>query len=310
MASVLSVRQLAGREAQFTSKFGRRYSLEWEVHTDDPAIDPLLVQAATGIPRRGEAATGWGIADPYALALEAKAKQDAVNKRVWRVTCTFSNEWDVGSGGVGGKGANSADGGVSTNPNLPENPLDEPAVYEYESVDERVPLLEDKDSNAPVLNTAGDPFDSPVMEERAITQITYRKNMPLFNAMAWRSLVKTVNEDPIKILPDDETFQSGTVWLKSYKASIKQYRNGVEFFTITATFWYRADGWSTRVFNLGYRQMVGTNKVQITDYNGNPVNSPRMLDALGRVLIDGEYVLEIHDKKTEDWTLISDFLGG
>lgn len=315
MPSILWVKRLAGVKSAFTAQYGRKYTLQWDVATDTPDIDPLLVTAAEGLPRRGDAVSGWGIADEYALALEARAEQNQQNKCFWRVTCEFTSEYDTGSGGVGGKGDNAGGGGsTSSNPTLPENPTEEPAVFEVESKYNMVVM--DQDYSIPtqkIRNSAGDPFESPLMKRWNYRQITYQKKISIYLSAAWDAIVGSTNKEPVTILPDESPWLEDRVYMDSYRVSIKQFRNGVEFYTVTAVFMCSLNGpWTTDVIDMGFRTKLGPLILQICDDYGQPVNAPRYLDGAGNRLLVGDplYVHHFRDKPSVSWVDLSTFLGG
>lgn len=165
------------------------------------------------------------------------------------------------------------------------DPTHQPLRFEIEQITVEVPLLVDVDGN-PILNSAGDPFDPPLTEERTDLILTvYRneENIDIYTLLSnsgkgevndaeWNGFEeKTVKVLPIKI-PQQQWSQEGqkNYWAMAYQFHIK------------------FEGWTRRVVNQGFNELYTSGSVTksrpIVDAYGAKASDPVLLDEDGHAL--------------------------
>lgn len=165
-----------------------------------------------------------------------------------------------------------------------QDPLDEPAVFDWSSQIITLPVFEDE-SGEPIVTTAGEPILG-ITEEFALWTAEVTKNIP--RAPQWlKSYGNAINSDRVQL--DGETFEAET--LKTGELSITRAEsNDVEYRVLKLKITHNPLGWA-RVFpNAGFYELNtiverGRRREvlkRMTDSLGQAVTSPKFLDANGR----------------------------
>lgn len=140
-----------------------------------------------------------------------------------------------------------------------------------------------------ITNTAGEPIDPPLTRRFRTRVLSYQANVPetLVNPDWLLSYCDHTNTDqflgaaPGEVLVDDITakFHRGTESIVPYyeiNAVFKIRRNYTDSTAPPRSAWWK------RWVNVGFSKLESGERVTILDANGNPLNRPVLLDALGQ----------------------------
>jgi hypothetical protein len=133
------------------------------------------------------------------------------------------------------------------------------------------------DAPKPVINSAGDPIEG-LEKEEADWIVSITGNRQEFDKAKARQYFNAVNSDTYSGCP------AGTVKCQVMEASqeIEQVDGDeVTYWAITTSLAYRETGWDTKVWNVGFNEIVGGQRKAILDAAGNPVSTPVALAADG-----------------------------
>ncbi len=228
----------------------------WRIITDDPFDDAPIVEAAVGVVA----------GDPHPNDFGAKARsinaRQGESRLVWLVTVSYSSAKD-----------------------LQPNPLNDPAEISWDGEPFQRPLIKDKDGKA-VLNSAGDPFDPPIMRDdnRPVASVTKNVGSVPTWVLNYRDVV---NSDQFTL--DGLTIAAGKAKIKWISVSPRQERNGVSFRTLAFQIHLNKDGWAFEVLDRGFRELDpndATKRIQIRDDEKRLVTEPVLLDGSGARLAD------------------------
>jgi hypothetical protein len=148
-------------------------------------------------------------------------------KNGYEVTCSYSSEFEVS-----------------------DNPLNEPARISWTGENFQQVAVVDIDDN-PILNSAGDPYDPPLMKDFSRPVATIRKNIS--SAPAWiLTSHDAINSDEFVI--DGLTCEIGKAKLKRADISEWQYRNGIGYRELNLVIHFSKDGWTRKVLDAGFRR--------------------------------------------------------
>ena len=152
------------------------------------------------------------------------------------------------------------------------NQLDPPLEDGIASIDvsfefEDIPFTHDIQTGAPVVNSAGMPFNPPAHRRRKI---------PVF------SYTRKENKDPLpKIIAFTNTV-SGTFLMDSITAKCDG-----KSWTVTYNIKQKVEGWAVQLLDTGfYQRMPNGMLVPIFDELGLPLSEPAKLDGYGQALPD------------------------
>ncbi len=214
--------------------------------------DPSVPQIGTSYPNDP---TCWCVSIDVALA---------DGKRGYDVTCSYSSEFEVS-----------------------DNPLNEPARISWSGENFQQVAVVDIDDN-PILNSAGDPYDPPLMKDFSRPVATIRKNIS--SAPAWiLTSHDAINSDEFVI--DGLTCLVGKAKLKRADISEPQTKNGVTYRELTLVIHFSKDGWTRKVLDAGFRRKYNDTErelITITAEDGTQQYppSPVPLDGSGVELTD------------------------
>ena len=162
------------------------------------------------------------------------------------------------------------------------NPLHLPTRFSFEPATEEVPAFEDVDGN-PIVNSAGDPYDPPLMRRVLRAKLKVRRNespsavnLPTLlalsntlNMAAWNGFPpKTVLLEPLQ-LPEAEFSQVTQQFYFPF-----QYEFSINF-----------DTWVKQVINAGVRELDSSGNLKQITINGQPVSNPVPLDKEGHAIM-------------------------
>lgn len=278
----------------------RTYTRIFEVRTDDPNDDAFTAGAGTGIPRNGEEHPS----DPFATMIDISAEQMEDDFTLWVVTCLYESsppeDQQREALTYDANGDPAENPGASGNFEREDNPLLRPASWRttHEKVMEVVYRgVTDFGWIVPgpaVVNSAGDPFDPPLMEERSYKVVTITKNVALDNPiLSW-----DIQEDYQDSVNSDEYRGRRIGTLKIDAIDVESaIENRLSYAIVHVIVKFRPDGWKRSIIDAGYREIVlidpdggGPQEFpqHIRDQWGNLIGSPKLLDGSGQQLPFGE----------------------
>lgn len=147
---------------------------------------------------------------------------------------------------------------------ITENPLAEPVNIEWDTEQFQEPLVIDEDGYA-VVNSAGDPYDPPVMRDnsRWFAEVTCN----VASVPTWvLTYPDAVNSDAFTV--DGIPVAVGLAKVQKLRISGKKTRNDVPYRVVTFHLHFREEGWHFKPLDAGFRRIYsGTNRELITMEN-------------------------------------------
>lgn len=245
--------------------------LVYRVHTTQRmSANTVIASAHTAspdaVPRRGYY-LGDGV---YVLSISAQLEHGG-NSKQWLLTV------------VAGKMPQSEN--PDNQKENPENgvwndPLKRKCVWWMERQPEVVVLSEDKQGK-PFLNSAGQPFDVQILEERQWPVFCCEKNV------ATLADIEEISKEANKV--NNGMFRGYArdfVLFTGCEASRPQYENGIEFYSVTMRFQARDYSWQERLLNRGFAFKENGVLIAATNTDGSLSVEPVLLDATGGKLAD------------------------
>lgn len=292
MAVDTVVELFEGRNGRDEFDRHRTYTRVFEVYTTDDDDGPATAGGSALLPRLGDSHPE----DSQAVVVAVVPAQDSADPRRWIVNIDYDTQPPLPEA-LQPESPTGDPGAEQTPADLPDNPLNRPAIWRgsFQQIQEvlRDAYLTDANGDniggsKPVVNSAGFLFDPPVMVERSRPTLTITKNIPSLNIFALNDVVDSVNKTAWKGLEIRTArlvgveFQSGL-------------ENGVFFWTVSWTFALKFDKWDIRVLDAGLAERVVVPSVPgqpgpqyeirpILDPQGNPITEPVPLDGNGKRL--------------------------
>ena len=257
--SVVSVDEIhTGRDGddEVSQKKGvRRYTRVYRVVTNANTDGANVVLAIA--PKLGSVYPS----DFRAFCRRRRARNESFSKRVWIVTIAYSTERE-----------------------LQENPLADPAETEWGTEQFQRPVFKNK-ANQAILNTAGDPPDPPAQrDDSRITAVT-TKNLAVVPAwiLTYRD---AVNDAEFQL--DGITIPKGIAKIQAVRVSKWQERNDIRFRVVTITMHFAQTedvDWPITFLDQGFREKIAGEMFRILDDgDGQEVTAPVPLDGAGAKL--------------------------
>lgn len=161
-----------------------------------------------------------------------------------------------------------------------ENPLEARTEHKWSFAEDEVPVDQDANGNF-IGNTAGDPFDPPMMttESRLILQIS--RNEPVFFAATALYYKGKVNADMFYESPPGTVRIANITGEDFWNSSL-----AAVVWRVTYEFHFRPQGWRKYILNAGYNQLVSGVRKPI-EVNHHLVSHPMPLDQAGKLLTVG-----------------------
>lgn len=264
----------------------RTYTRVFEVFTDSTGDRCNTVAAAVGIVQ----------GDPYpddsaAVCVSIAPRRTPETPLRWLVTYTYDTQPPTPD-------AQDALGSPTPPGARPENPLLRPVVWRVTTQTSQrvVDLAYDYDEATGlqtsglqtfVLNTAGLPFDPPLMEDRTDFVLTATINTPDLDAAGLAAIRDATNKTTWYGLPPR------TVRCTGISADANN-ENGVDFWAKTFSFSVKEDTWDRVILNAGFAELrpasvlVPVDRwIPFRDSYGNPAQEPIPLDEDGAFLPPG-----------------------
>lgn len=148
-------------------------------------------------------------------------------------------------------------------------------------------VTKDKETGADVVNSAGEPFDSPIVEEIAcpVVSVTRRRTAPNMEII---QQIGSINSGAFTLVGID--IPKYCAQLSDYRIVRGQDQDGNGFYTQTFEFKLNFNksedtgetiGFKAEVANTGFRVSKGEGKYANILYQGEPITSPAFLTADG-----------------------------
>lgn len=139
----------------------------------------------------------------------------------------------------------------STERELAENPTNDPAEITWGYEQFQKPAITNYAGQA-ILNSAGDPFDPPIMIDDSRPHVTISKN--LASVPVWITTYQdAINSGSFTV--DGITVAAGLAKMQNITITRAQSRNGTSYRTVTFSIHLQKQGWSSKVLDAGFRQI-------------------------------------------------------
>lgn len=245
----------SGRDGEEDAKV-RRYSRVFRAWSDDPSDTSKTVLAAIGIAIGATYPT-----DSKAWCQRRAARNESVSRKQWTAEYGYSSEREI-----------------------TENPLNEPARITWDGEDRQKPLIIDPNTGQLVLNSAGYYFDPPVIIDDPRSVATVVKNVA--NVPSWVLQYKNcTNTDSFSL--DGITIAPFQAKIKFIRISDWQEQNEIEYRQLTIPIHLEEQGWQVTAIDMGYYQIDPNNvlnRIPCLDSQGGNATVPMPLDGLGAQL--------------------------
>lgn len=217
----------------------------------------LVVGNAPGIPREGSQHPE--LLTAYCTSVELDQQDNGVE---WFVVCQYSSEREMN-----------------------EDPTLDPVEISWDGEIYTEAIYEDINGDA-IVNSAGDYFvdPSPTKEKSHLIAsiVAQVSNVPAW-VLTYRDVV---NDSAITI--DGLAVDARKAFIQRPQISKKQYRNDIEYRTISYDVHIHPDGWKLRPMDVGFRAKNATDATQrdqiTNDGDGEEPTTPVPLDGSGNVL--------------------------
>ncbi len=265
--SINEIMEEGSRGATWDIDSGRKYQRKFRVITDSQFDGPVVVGTAVGAKYGDQYAvpTNELEYDPNAYCVGIDSQQDGNDGTMWIVTLTYG--WYSATFAGGGKD---------------QNPLEMPIEVSWSLRDHELVL--DIDANGvPVLNTAGDPYDPPLVIDDPRLCMTVVRNEPTFNLSYVLQYRNAVNSDPFagfnplycKVL----NIASRSQW---HQDAGWYYQTTYDFEFLSPKVGDGGNGYRPQVLSQGMRAISAVSgKIYHITLKGVPVNQPMLLDQNG-----------------------------
>lgn len=170
---------------------------------------------------------------------------------------------------------------------LNEDPTDDAAVISWGSEQFQRPAVFDRNGDF-IVNSAGDPFDPPLMMDDSRRVVTVQKNLAV--VPTWiLDYQDAVNSDSFTI--DGVTIAAGVAKMQSVTVGERQRRNGTTFRTVSFTIHLQRDGWILKPLDAGFREIAYSGELQNIKNPGDDElpGAPVPLNGSGRALANPSF---------------------
>lgn len=252
--AVIDVRTMSS-EGGTDTEGNRTYVVTAQVKTSARGDGSIIVIAGLGLDLTSFYAVG-NESDPGAFFTSAYATPKSKNKSLttWTVKINYSSK--------------AKD---KVNVTQVDDPLDEPPQISGSFVEYLKIVEEDKDGVV-IANTAGDPFDPPILDEDGRPTIVIVKNFAELDLPRLADYYGAVNSDPFFGLSVRTVRFSSLSWSQKYRGS------GIPYYPVSMGFEIKKDKWDIKILNRGYAVLDGGVKKVVLDGRGKGYNKQVLLD--------------------------------
>lgn len=210
----------AGARTATNSRGVRTYTRAFKFHTDSQLDDAWEVGSHPSAPRIGQAyRDAWCISTTPACTDPWQG---------WTVTAEYSSERE-----------------------LNEDPTQDAMQIRVYSEQFQKPAVFDKNGDK-IVNSAGDPFDPPLMMDDSRRVISLVRNVAAYPAWVL-SYADAVNSDAFTVR--GITYAVGVGKVQSVSISDTQQRNGYPFYSVEVLIHLQKNGWILRPLDVGFREL-------------------------------------------------------
>jgi hypothetical protein len=197
--------------------------------------------------------------DVLAFCRSIRPRQMARSKLIWIVTATYSTERQI-----------------------VENPLADPAEISWATESRTRPYFQDRSGDA-ILNAAGFYFDPPIEGDDSRWVATVKKN--LGGVPSWILSYRDAINNAVTYI-DGVTVQAYKAKLSNVTIGKWEERNNILYRPLTMKIALNNDTWRRQTLNDGFYELAspGADPTPVLDTNGDPVTSPWPLDAAGKMI--------------------------
>lgn len=273
--AVTSCRRISD-DASYGLENKNSYTHRYRIHTDTSNEASALVYlgSLTATPDPIPKLYSAYAYDPnaYVLSISLTREGDSGALRTWVATVTL---------GELPKGKDPQDGDAETI----NDPLKRPTRWSGDFDRITKTYVRDRHGKA-IVNSAGKPFDEPILGVRSLPVMVARKNYSKLKDIfdISEEYDQTVNskkfEDRVK----------RTVKFDSVTPGDQQFERGIRYYVATFRFVYRPETWDDRYLNQGYHYLDAPdgNLVVAADSEGQQASEPVLLAADGTKLPQGD----------------------
>jgi len=236
--------------------------------SDSPELDTLVtVRNDSRCPRFGDVIDGYAVES-------VEITRQATSRIEYIVRVTLSEVPIDGDGGSGGGGGGN---------NLPDDPINDPPVFEADSNLQYLPFEKDL-NNKLCVNAAGDMFDPLPQRLTSFTSVVVSRFERFFGLPVLRNYAGKINSRDFLGFPP-ETLLCRISFRTTLIERKKIRYNG---YNVTYRFDYNPLGWQTEALNKGFNSTEGVDRVgnplskRPIKINGEDAKTPQLLDAQGR----------------------------
>lgn len=243
-----------GRSAT-NEKGMRRYSRAFLLETTSQSDGPYAVGSDASLPRIGSLHPE----DSNAWCVNLRVENSKPWKG-WTVTAEYTSEREI-----------------------TEDPTSEPAAITWTSEQFQRPVVFDNNGHA-VVNSAGDPFDPPIMMDDSRRVVTISKNLAV--VPVWiLTYQDAVNSDAFNV--DGVTVAAGLAKVQSVTVSELQRRNNIPFRVVTLVIHLEKNGWLVEAQDIGFRELgYGGRQNILNDVDDERPSAPVPLNGAGAHIVD------------------------
>lgn len=179
------------------------------------------------------------------------------------------------------------------------DPLDDPVRKSWNVRLVEEVISHDRDGN-PIDNSAGAPFDPPLMEEVAILTVRITRNESTYNPAEAFSYANSVNATGCTIagLPVGAR-QARCLGIPADNAS----RNGIDYWQVTYEFEFKILLWDRSVLDTGLYYLDAGEPKTFKDAENAPMQTPQLLDGAGGLGTVPTY-LTFHTKNEKNFGVL------
>ena len=247
------------RKAKINDKGEREYRRVFVARSTNKLTDgPRTIRTASGIPQIGTTyAVSATDTDNGARVVDIDPRPLDDGGCNWEVDVTYSSKFDDSEAG--------------------NNPLSAPAEFSGSFARYSAPLVKDL-TGAPVVNSAGEPFNPPVEIDDSRPVFTIKRNEGSYNLQRRIDYQDAVNSD---------VFLGIAVGLVKVSniSFVRKFHNALEYYEMTYEFECRREGWLVSILDIGLNEKIPPATVLTPIYETNGV--PQLLNGQGRKLTPG-----------------------
>mgnify|MGYP000389167234 CR=1 FL=1 len=224
----------------FVKTYHRKFVVKSTILTETETV----ILGAAGIPAMADSHPD----DSFAICVGRQAVQNPKDHLLWMVTCDYSTDW--------------------TPPESETDPTNFRDKVTIGTTFYELPFYEDAITGEGIMNTAGDPFDPPLMREVAVTTFRIVKNVG--SIPSWLlSMRNTINDADITIR--GVSIAKNLARLRAVEISDELYKNAILYYQVDLEIEVDELGHGAYVLNDGLNELYD-------GYGGTPGDKRPIMD--------------------------------